>query len=113
MQNNLTEFQQRAAALAVVKLLTNTHFSISDLDALANTLGRKAHMAGPDYSALRGLHCVDWADMGADLARLTREKCLEMLGLPPQTIDVLQPERKSEPTSEPAKRLRLAFWRVA
>ena len=108
---NLTEFQQRACALTVVKMLQGTTFSICDLDTLAKTMGREQYMAGPDYMALRGIHCVPWADMGPDLARLTREKCLELLGLPQQTIDLVQPERITEKQSEPAKRLRLAFWR--
>lgn len=109
--NDLTEFQQRAAALALVKMLNGKHFSVSDLDAVAKTIGREAQMAGKDYAALRGLHCVDWADMGPDLARMTREKCLEMLGLPPQTIEMIRPERAAEPQAEPAKRLRLAWWK--
>lgn len=109
--NNLTEFQQRASALAVVKMLHGKTFSICDLDAIATTMGRKPAMAGTDYAALRGLHCVDWADMGPELARMTREKCLELLGLPLQTIEMIQPVSKSEKTVEPATRLRLAFWK--
>jgi hypothetical protein len=109
--NELTEFQQRACAVAVVKMLGGRHFSICDLDAIAETMGRKSYMAGKDYSALRAVHCVDWADMGTELTRLTREKCLELLGLPPQTVEMLQPERRSEPASEPAKRLSLAWWK--
>lgn len=108
--SDLTEFQQRAAAAAVVKMLSNKHFSICDLDAIAKTLGREGHLAGRDYAALRGVHCMDWADMGPDLARLTREKCLEMLGLPAQTIDMVHPVRQ-EKAHEPASRLRLAFWK--
>ena len=77
--NDLTEFQQRAAALAVVKMLNGKHFSVSDLDAVAKTIGREAQMAGKDYAALRGLHCVDWADMGPDLARMTRRFALGAL----------------------------------
>ena len=111
--SEMTEFQQRAASVAVVKMLQGKSFSICALDALAKTLGREPQMAGKDYSALRGLHCVDWADMGNDLARLTREKCLELLGLPPNALDLIQPERPAEKASEPAKRLRLAFWRAA
>jgi hypothetical protein len=109
--NNLTEFQQRAAALTVVKMLQGKHFDICTLDALAKTLGRTASLAGVDYAALRGLHCVDYADMGPDLARLTREKALELLGLPPQTLDDVAPENHKERPSEPVKRLRLAFWK--
>ena len=111
--SEMTEFQQRACAVAVVKMLQGKHFNICDLDSLAKTMGREQHMAGKDYAALRGLHCVDWADMGPDLARLTREKCLEMLGLPSQTIDMVARTSPAEKPTEPAKRLRLAFWREA
>ena len=108
---DLTEFQQRACAVAVVKMLNGRAFSICDLDSIAKTMGREAALAGRDYAALRAVHCVDWADMGADLTRMVREKCLELLGLPAQTIDMMQPERKSEARDEPAKRLRLAWWK--
>lgn len=110
---DLTEFQQRAMALAVVKMLNGKHFSVSDLREIAKTIGREQALGGRDFAALSALHCVDWADMGPDLARLTREKCLELLGLPAQTIDMVAPEKPAEKPSEPAKRLRLAFWRAA
>lgn len=119
--NQLTEFQQRAATLAVVKMLGGKNFSICDLDALAETMGRKSYMGGVDYAALRGIHCMDWADMGPELARMTREKCLELLGLPPTVVDLVKPvaadeeartsQRDAEPAHKPAARLRLAFWR--
>lgn len=70
-------------------------------------------MAGRDYSALRALHCINWADMDVDLRRMTREKCLELSGLPPQTVETVQPEEPASGASDPAKRLRLAFWRRA
>ena len=62
--NDMTEFQQRAAAIAVVKMLQGKGFNICDLDAIAKTIGCEANMAGKDYAALRAIHCVDWADMG-------------------------------------------------
>jgi hypothetical protein len=110
--NDLTEFQQRAVAVAVVKMLGGTSFSICDLDAIAKTVGRESQMAGRDYAALRSVHCVAWADMGPELALMVREKCLELLGLPPQTLEMLKPEPRAEPAHEPARRLRLAFWRT-
>jgi len=112
--NDLTEFQQRAASAALVKMLGGKSFSICDLDSIAETIGRKSSMAGRDYAALRAIHCVSWADMGPDLARMTREKCFELLGLPPQVLEAVQeaPRRgAAEPAHEPAKRLRLAFWK--
>ena len=110
--DELTEFQQRACAMGVVKMLNGKNFSICDLDALAKTMGREQMMAGKDYAALRAVHCVDWADMGAELAGMVREKCFELLGLPQDAIDsVCKRETPSEKAHEPAKRLRLAFWR--
>ena len=112
--DDLTEFQQRAAAVAFVKMLSSKSFSICDLDAIAETMGRKQQTAGKDYAALRGLHCVDWADMGQELATMVREKCFEMLGLPQAAIDsVCKRDRPEEKSHEPAKRLRLAFWKKA
>ncbi len=108
----MTEFQQRAAAAAVMKMLQGKHFSICDLQAVAKTMGREQQLAGRDYAALQSLHCIDWADMGADLARMTREKCLEILGLPAQTVDMAK-EVPSEPPEEKARRLSLAWWKRA
>lgn len=110
---DLTEFQQRATAVAVVKMLKGNHFSICDLQKIAETIGREDALGGRDYAALQSLHCVNWADMGPELARQTREKCLELLGLPPQTIEMVAPEKPAEKHAEPARRLRLAFWRSA
>lgn len=108
----LTEFQQRACAMGVVKMLGGKSFSICDLDALAKTMGREQLMAGKDYAALRAVHCVDWADMGPELTTMVREKCFELLGLPQAAIDsVCTKDTPNEKASEPAKRLRLAFWR--
>jgi len=109
---NLTEFQQRACAVGVVKMLSGKSFSICDLDALAKTMGRESTMAGKDYAALRTVHCVDWADMGPELTTMVREKCFELLGLPQSAIDsVCQREAPNEKAHEPARRFRLAFWK--
>lgn len=106
--NELTEFQQRAAAVAVAKLFAAGHFSICDLDNIAKLMHRTDNLAGHDYTALRALHCVNWSDMGIDLKRMTQEKCLEILGLPQKTVEMAQ-EVKTDPKPEP--RVRLAFWR--
>lgn len=108
---DLTEFQQRAASVAVVKMFGGRHFSVSDLRSIAKTIGREGALSGRDMAALESLHCVDWGDMGPDLSRMVREKCLELLGLPPQVVEAVEPERTREPAHEPARRLRLAFWR--
>ena len=108
--NEMTEFQQRAAAAAVMKMLQGKHFSICDLQAVAKTMGRDQMLAGRDYAALQSLHCIDWADMGPDLARMTREKCLELLGLPAQTVNMAS-EVRGEPPAENVRRPSLAFWK--
>ena len=109
---DLTEFQQRACSIGVVKMLSGTSFSICDLDALGKAMGRQQSMAGRDYEALRAVHCVAWADMGPELTTMVREKCFELLGLSQATIEsVCTRDRPSEKAHEPAKRLRLAFWR--
>ena len=107
--NDLTEFQQRAAAQAMVKLLQGDTFYTSDVRKLADLFGRQ--LGGKDWAAMEPLHCVKWGDMDPELRRMLREKVLELLGLPPQVIDAVEPQRHAEKPSEPSKRLRLAFWR--
>lgn len=112
MTQEMTEFQQRAAAAAVTKMLQAKHFSICDLQAVAKTMGREQSLAGRDYAALQSLHCVDWVDMGPDLARMTREKCFELLGLPAVTVEAAVPRNNEKPADQ-ARRLTLAFWKKA
>ena len=110
--DNLTEFQQRASAISVVKMLNGKGFSVCDLDAIAKTMGRESAMAGKDYAALRALHCIDWADMGPELTTMVREKCFELLGLPQAAIEgACKRDAQNEKAHVPAKRLRLAFWK--
>lgn len=114
---DLSEFQQRACAIGVVKILNGKHFSICDLDALAKTMGRESAMAGKDYDALRVLHCVAWGDMGPELAAMVKEKFLELLGLPQAAIDGVCTREESSngqagPHHEHGKpKLKLAFWK--
>ena len=109
--HDLTEFQQRAAAQAVVKLLQGDMFYTSDVRKLADLFGRQ--LGGKDWAAMEPLHCTKWGDMDPELRRMLREKVLELLGLPPQTIEMVAPQRPAEQPSEPAKRMRLAWWRAA
>jgi len=111
MMNDLTEFQQRAAAQAVVKLLQGDTFYTSDVRKLADLFGRQ--LGGKDWAAMEPLHCVKWGDMDPELRRMLREKVLELLGLPAQTLEMVEPARPAEKPSEPAKRMRLAWWRAA
>ena len=107
--DHLTEFQQRAAAHAVVKLLNGDNFYTSDVRRLAELLRRP--LGGPDWLAMEPLHCVKWGDMEPGLRRMLREKVLEVLGLPAQTLDMVAPVKQPEKPAEPARGLRLAFWR--
>lgn len=108
----LSEFQQRACAAGLMKMLNGKHFSICDLDALAKATGRTAHMAGKDYASLQTLHCMNWADMGDELVWLTKQKCLELLGVQQDIIEsVCRRVDPNEKPAEPAKRFRLAFWK--
>lgn len=110
--DSMTDFQQRACAVALIKMLSGKHFSICDLDAIAKTMGKEAAMAGKDYAALRALHCVDWADMGTDLTTMVHEKCFELLGLPQAAIpSVCKRAPAAEETANPGNRPRLAFWK--
>ena len=107
--NDLTEFQQRAAAQAVVKLLNGETFYTSDVRKLAELFKRP--LGGPDWLAMEPLHCTKWGDMDPELRRMLKEKVLELLGLPPQVIESVEPQRPTEENREPAKRLRLAWWK--
>ena len=98
----MTEFQQRAAAAAVMKMLRSKHFSICDLESVAKTMGREQQLAGRDYAALRSLHCVDWAEMGPDLARMTREKCLDCWACPHRQSRWRMKRHKTSLQSRPA-----------
>jgi hypothetical protein len=83
----ISEFQQAAASAALVKMFAKTHFDICTLDSIAETIGRKNLCAGPDYTALRALHCMHWAEMDPDLAQMTREACLRILGVPENVVE--------------------------
>lgn len=109
--HDMSEFQQRAASVAVVKMLGGTSFSVCDLNKIAKTMGRESALAGKDYAALGSLHCVAWADMGPELTTMVREKCFELLGLPQQAIDSVCSRETSQPTEKRASGLRLAFWK--
>lgn len=106
--NDLTEFQQRAAAQSVVKLLNGETFYTSDVRKLAELLKRP--LGGPDWLAMEPLHCMKWGDMDRDLRRMLKEKILEILGLPANVIDI-EKTQESKQDSEPAKKIRLAFWK--
>lgn len=86
--NELTDFQKATCAAGLKNMLiTKNYFDICTLDSIAKTMGVK--LGGPDYSALRNLHCMDWAEMGGELRDQVQAKCFELLGLPfPRVIEV-------------------------
>lgn len=84
----LTEFQARAATIGLRKVLGKRYFSVCEFDDLAKLVGRAHALSGPDYQALKVLHCVDWGDMGEVLATQTRQTCMRILGIDPALITI-------------------------
>lgn len=93
-----TDFQLRATSTALDSMFRKQWFDITILDNVAKVLGR--HVGGKDYDALRAVHCVNYADMHPDLRRMVRTKVLELLGVPPDIIDV-DVEQPSAPQAQP------------
>lgn len=109
--SDLSEFQQRAASVAVRKLFKASHFSICDLDAIGKVLGVTHQLCGPDYDALRALHCVEWGDMGPRLAQLARDKCLLLLGVNAAIVVDEAEQAKRPPEADSARKEdRLVHW---
>jgi hypothetical protein len=100
----ITDFQAAAASAAVLRMFREKHFSICTLDAVAATVGRKEHLAGRDYEALRAVHCMDWADMGPDLSTQVVAVCCRMLGIPED--QVAKAAEPHVPQPEPDKKAR-------
>lgn len=107
--SELTKFQQLAARQGIAKLLYGETFYTSDVSKLAELLGRQ--LGGSDWVAMQPLHCVKWGSMDPELRRMLREKVLEVLGLPEQTIDIVEQVQPKEKSSEPTNRPHLAFWK--
>lgn len=114
--SDLTEFHKQAATIALIKMLNGKNFSICDLNNIAKTIGREKYCAGRDYDALHSLHCINYADMGHELADQVREKTLEILGLPTESLNAIRKSPSEpdismpQPAGRPAPRLKLAFW---
>lgn len=79
-----TEFQQLAAATALQNMFSGRHFDISAVMSVAGALRLQRGLTGLDYDALRALHCVEWGAMAPGLPAMVREKCLELLAMPPR-----------------------------
>jgi hypothetical protein len=108
---DLTEFQQRAFAAGVTKMLSGSYFSIFDFDTLCKTLD-VPNSGTDDHIALRNMHCVDWGAMGPELAKLTRNKAIELLGIPYAPV-MDTPAYAAEPKSTVATMLLKLFKTVA
>lgn len=89
MDNDM--FQKQACVVSLHNMLVvKNHFDICALDKIASVLGVK--LGGPDYAALRTLHCVDWGQMPDELRTTVRIKCFELLRLPsPEFHEVSNP----------------------
>ena len=107
-RKTLTEFQLLSVQQTLKKLLFGDTFYISDLDGLAKLLG--AEVGGDDYQALRGLHCMKWAEMPTQLREQARRKVVELLGLDLPIAEEIRPPAPEN--SEPqVLRPRLSFWK--
>lgn len=91
MDNDM--FQKRACAVSLHNMLVvKNYFDITALDSIARALGLK--LGGPDYAALRTLHCVDWGQMPDELRTTVHLKCFELLRLPaPEFHEAVDPGR--------------------
>lgn len=108
----LSDFQERAAAAGVQKLLIARSFDCDSLDVLLRIVGRHDRLtANPDYTALRALHGVRWACMGSALARQSREAALQLLGMPTHIAHLPEAQPPAASARWPARWLRIAFWR--
>jgi hypothetical protein len=84
-----TDFQQQACAVALQEMFTSSYFDVCVIQHVADTLNLRENLGGADYHALRTLHCVHWTTMGPDLTQQVREKCLELLGISPETVNIM------------------------
>jgi hypothetical protein len=106
--NSLTEFQLRAAEVAVAKLLRSDTFYTCDVRKIAELLGRP--LGGADWLAMQPLHCVKWGDLDPQFRRMLQEKVLEVLGMSPDIVDVVASE-KPESKEPPTQLKKVGFWK--
>jgi len=86
----LTEFQRRAALVALRQMFNDDFFSICAIRSIAEMLDIEYRLRGPDWEALRLLHCVPWSRMGNELAEQVRAKSLELLSAEPLRVEIGQ-----------------------
>lgn len=75
------QFQKLAVEQAVKKLFNANHFSICTLDEIGDMIG-VIPSQHPNYRYLRGLHCVNYADMPAELLSQIQAQVLDVLQRP-------------------------------
>ena len=105
MNEHLTDFQQRAAALAIKTMFNKPYFDICVVRDIAKMFGRENQLGGRDYEALHTLHCVNWANMDHTLRQQVHDKVLEVLGL----TEAYFVERV-DPEPKPTAKRRLPWW---
>lgn len=74
-----------AAVHALKTMFDSGHFNICVVRNVLDLAG--VHAGGPDWKALEALHCVDWGDMGPELAAEVKLKTLQLFEAQPDQID--------------------------
>jgi len=80
------EFEQNIICIALKKLVTNSHYNICDLDKLIKIF--EVQKIDSLYAYFSLMHCVDYKDMGEDVAEELIDKTLAYLGIDVNVIDV-------------------------
>ncbi len=105
--------KELAAVTALNSMFNENHFSICTLDRVASLLGRRPEAEA--YRLLRTLHCIDYADMPAELRDALPGLVAKCIGTEPVfqfPLPVAAPAPPPPPperTMKPTKRL--AWWR--
>lgn len=84
----MNDFQREAAITALKLMFEGRYFNISTVDKCIKISGcvppdRK------DYQALNALHCVDFADMSANLRQMTLAKTMQIFETPKFDTEVI------------------------
>lgn len=99
---DLTDFQKAAIVLSLKKMFQGNHFDITVVREAGEILGVTYKMGGPDFNALRLMHCINWGTMGAAMSKEVQRKTLDILGINLAVI---------EPYEEPAEKGDISVWK--
>ncbi|MFT0137312.1 hypothetical protein ACEK07_04530 [Alcanivoracaceae bacterium MT1] len=77
----MDQFKKLAVETAVKKLFSKCHFDICTLNEIGDMIGVNPRQH-PDYRFLRGLHCVNYADMDPQLTAQLQQRVLDCLARP-------------------------------